>query len=92
MFNIRDLSRRLCEVRVALYGVHGGPELARRLGLPAPTWRNYEQGITIPGEILLAFIDATGVDPGWLLDGGGPMFSRSCQPPDVRPGTRSEPR
>jgi len=76
----RDLAARLRAARMALYGVDGGPKLARLLGLPERTWCNYEQGITIPGEMLLAFVVATGVDPGWLLDGEGPMFARSCRP------------
>jgi hypothetical protein len=88
----RELAARLREVRVAIYGVHGGPELAELLGLPYRTWCNYEQGITIPGTILLAFVVATGVDPGWLLHGEGPMFSWSCNPHEVRPFARSEPR
>jgi hypothetical protein len=70
----RDLADRLHAVRLAIYGVHGGPELARLLGLPCRTWFNYEQGIKIPGEILLAFVVATGADPCWLLHGEGPMF------------------
>ena len=92
MRSTRDLAARLREVRMALYGSHSGPELARLLGLLDRTWRNYEQGITIPGEVLLAFIVATGVNPGWLLDGEGPMFSRSCRPPAVGSLVRSEAR
>lgn len=30
-----SISRRLREIREELFGPHGGPELARRLGLPA---------------------------------------------------------
>jgi transcriptional regulator with XRE-family HTH domain len=69
-----SLSRRLREIRQELFGDHGGPELARRLGLPARTWYNYETGVTVPAEILLAFIEATGSDPLWLLNGEGHRF------------------
>jgi hypothetical protein len=69
-----DLARRVRVIRVELYGDDGVPELARVLGLPARTWFNYEQGITIPGETILAFMVATGADPGWLLHGEGPQF------------------
>ena len=74
MCSKRGLARRLREVRVTLYGVHGGPELSRLLGVPHRTWAHYEQGVTIPGEVLLAFVVETGIDPRWLLDGEGPMF------------------
>jgi hypothetical protein len=69
-----SLSRRLREVRQELFGDHGGPELARRLNLPARTWYNYETGVTVPAEVLLAFIDHTGANPLWLLSGEGPRF------------------
>ncbi|WP_422930646.1 XRE family transcriptional regulator [Singulisphaera sp. PoT] len=69
-----SVSRRLREVRQDLFGEHGGPELARRLGLPARTWYNYETGVTVPAEVLLAFIDQTGANPSWLLSGIGPKF------------------
>ena len=58
----------------SLFGIDGGPHLARLLDLPPRTWANYERGITIPGEILLGFVVATGVNPDWLMEGKGPMF------------------
>jgi hypothetical protein len=65
------LARRLREVRLEMYGENGGPLLAEALGLPARTWAHYESGVTIPGLVLLRFIDATGVEPSWLLNGEG---------------------
>ncbi len=72
-----SLSRRLRDIRQELYGEHGGPELARRLNLPARTWYNYETGVTVPAEVLLSFIDQTGTSPVWLLSGQGPKYLRS---------------
>lgn len=69
-----SLSRRLKEIRQEQFGEHGGPELARRLNLPARTWYNYETGVTVPAEILLAFIEQTGANPLWLLTGEGPRY------------------
>ncbi len=69
-----SLSRRLREIRQELFGEHGGPELARRLGLPARTWYNYETGVTVPAEVLLAFIEQTGASPTWLLNGEGGKY------------------
>lgn len=69
-----SLSRRLREIRQEIFGEHGGPELARRLGLPARTWYNYETGVTVPAEVLLGFIEQTGVNPTWLLNGEGPRY------------------
>lgn len=68
------LSRRLREIRQELFGDHGGPELARRLNLPARTWYNYETGVTVPAEVLLAFIELTGASPAYLTTGMGPRF------------------
>jgi transcriptional regulator with XRE-family HTH domain len=68
------LASRLRRVRLERYGEHGGPELARALGVPFRTWANYEAGVTIPGEVLLAFLAATRVEPAWLLDGEGPAY------------------
>jgi hypothetical protein len=75
-----SLSERLRAVRAELFGERGGPELARRLGIPIRTWYNYESGVTVPGEVILRFVELTGVDPIWLLHGEGPRF-RTSQPP-----------
>jgi len=69
-----SLSRRLREIRQELFGDHGGPELARRLNLPARTWYNYETGVTVPAEVLLAFIELTGASPTYLVSGEGPRY------------------
>ena len=47
------------------------PLMAEALGIPARTWAHYESGVTIPGLVLLRFIDATGAEPYWLLTGEG---------------------
>jgi hypothetical protein len=72
-----SLSRRLREIRQEIFGEHGGPELSRRLNLPARTWYNYETGVTVPAEILLSFIEQTGANPTWLLSGEGPRYRNS---------------
>ena len=72
-----SLSRRLREIRQEIFGEHGGPELARRLNLPARTWYNYETGVTVPAEVLLGFIEQTGANPEWLLNGEGARFRHS---------------
>jgi hypothetical protein len=69
-----SVSRRLREIREEIFGIHGGPELARRLGLPARTWYNYETGVTVPAEVLLEFIEQTDANPIWLLNGQGPRY------------------
>ena len=73
------ISGRLRAVREQRFGAHGGPELARRLGLPARTWYNYETGVTVPAEVLLSFIEQTGTNPLWLFNGAGPRFSRGIE-------------
>ncbi len=74
-----QISARLRDVRQELFGEHGGPELARRLELPARTWYNYETGVTVPAEVLLAFIDQTGINPIWLLTGSGPRYRTNLE-------------
>jgi hypothetical protein len=65
------LGGRLREVREGLYGEGGAVALAAALGVPEQTWLNYEQGVMIPGDRLLEFIELSGVDPHWLLTGEG---------------------
>lgn len=69
-----QISSRLRQVRLELFGEHGGPELARILDLPARTWYNYETGVTVPAEVMLSFISHTKVDPNWLLNGEGQRY------------------
>lgn len=68
------LADRVRQVRLDLYGVHGGPLLASKLGLPFRTWMNYEAGCTIPAQVILKFIEVTRSDPHWLLSGEGERF------------------
>ena len=37
---------------------------------------NYETGVTVPADVLLAFLDNTGVDPHWLMTGEEPKYRR----------------
>lgn len=76
-----NLAERLKQVRTQLMGERGGPEMARQLGLPVRTWYNYESGITVPAEVVLRFVELTGVDPVWLLRGEGDAYKNPAQPP-----------
>jgi len=70
------LARRVREIREDLYGPHGAQFLADALGLPLPTWLNFERGVTIPAEVILQLIETIGVRPRWLLTGEGPKLIR----------------
>ncbi len=61
-------------IRTEIYGEDGQAELATRLGLPPRTWANYERGVTVPGEVLLGFIELTGTAPLWLFRGVGRKY------------------
>jgi len=74
------LCERITQIRYALFGEHGGPMLARALRISYRTWHNYEAGCQVPAEVLLVFIEITGVHPHWLLTGHGPRFLEE-QPP-----------
>jgi hypothetical protein len=76
-----ELACRIRERRKDLYGQHGLPALAEALNLPARTWLNYEQGVTMPADALLRFLEVTGTDPNWLLTGEG-------DPKIVKPATQ----
>jgi hypothetical protein len=69
-----DLAHRIHDVRVELYGEHGGPLIAEALGIPFRTWLNYEQGCTIPAPSMLRFIELTKANPHWLLTGSGEKY------------------
>src|SRR3954454_10896470 len=71
------LAERLSTLRLELYGERGGPEMARRLGIPVRTWYNYEGGVTVPAEVVLKIIELTSVEPAWLLHGRGPKYRQS---------------
>src|SRR6185312_13441725 len=68
------LAERLASLRSELFGERGGPEMARRLGIPVRTWYNYEAGVTVPAEVILKIIELTSIEPTWLLHGKGPKF------------------
>lgn len=74
----REMADRIREIRAELFGKNGGPELARRLGLPIRTWYNYETGVTVPAEVLFRFIEETGANPVWLLSGKGSKYVKGA--------------
>src|SRR3954464_9863594 len=76
-----SLAERLRAIRGELFGERGGPDLARRLGIPVRTWYNYETGVTVPAEIILRIVELTSVEPVWLLRGEGPKYRRTEKAP-----------
>jgi hypothetical protein len=82
------VGHRLSEVRYEKYGAAGASLVAITLGLPLRTWLNYEAGVTIPGEVLLRFLEATRVDAHWLLTGDGLKYRTGAEPAPDRRSTR----
>jgi hypothetical protein len=80
------LAERLASLRSELFGERGGPEMARRLGIPVRTWYNYEAGVTVPAEVILKIIELTSIEPSFLLHGKGPKF-RQGVPERREPGS-----
>jgi hypothetical protein len=68
------VARRLRTVRLEIYGEHGLPLLAEALDIPARNWARYESGESMPGVVLLRFIDIARVEPQWLLSGQGQRY------------------
>ncbi len=83
------LAERLAALRAELYGERGGPEMARRLGIPVRTWYNYEAGVTVPAEVILKIIELTSVEATWLLSGQGPKFRHARPMRQEGPGSPS---
>ena len=71
------LTQRVREIRKELFGEHGAPLLADKLGIPLRTWIHYETGCTIPAHVMLYFIKLTGAHPHWLLTGEGSKYMTS---------------
>ena len=71
--NRDTLAGRLREIRLEIFG-NDLIVIAEAIGIPSRTWANYESGVAISGDVLLAFLDATRVDPRWLRTGMGPKF------------------
>ncbi len=69
-----DLADRVRTIRFQRFGENGGPLLAEKLGIPFRTWSNYEDGVTIPAEVILHFIEITDAAPHWLLTGEGQTY------------------
>ena len=66
-----ELAKRVRTIRCQTFGENGGPLLAERLGIPFRNWSHYEEGATIPAQVILQFIEITDADPHWLLTGDG---------------------
>ena len=69
-----DLGNRLRGIRSDLCGEYGVQFMADRLGILVGTWMNYERGVVVPGEVILAVLVETGANPAWLLSGDGAKF------------------
>ena len=85
------LALRLREIRADLYGEKGATEMALALGVPVRSWYNYERGVTVPADVLLRFIDHTGVEPTWLLHGRGERYRGRPAAADDRPTGARDP-
>jgi hypothetical protein len=68
------IAARARAIRRELFGDGGARLMAAALGLPLRTWQNYEQGVTIPAEVMLRFLEVTDASPRWLLDGRGEKY------------------
>jgi len=87
-----SLAERLGALRAELFGERGGPELARRLGIPVRTWYNYEAGVTIPAEIVLRIIGGCKqlifADPLYITRRGPSSAAGRSTLPEIRASHR----
>ena len=78
-----NLATHLRSIREELYGEHGAPLLADKVGVPQRIWHGFETGMVVPAEIILRFIEVTGSNPHWLYTGEGPRYVSSNRDDDV---------
>jgi len=57
--------------------------VARRLGIPHATVRNYYQGRLPAPEVLIKIAAETGISLNWLLLGAGEMYAGDIRPVDL---------
>jgi hypothetical protein len=69
-----SIATRARRIRCEIFGEDGASLMAEAMGIPLRTWMNYEEGATIPAEVILRFIDVTDANPLWLLDGRGEKY------------------
>ncbi len=72
----RSLAGRLKTIRNDRFGETEADVLrmAEALGLPLATWRNFEEGVVMPAEVLIRLIEVTRVSSHWLLTGEGDRY------------------
>jgi transcriptional regulator with XRE-family HTH domain len=67
----------------AAFGGASMAVVARRLGIPHATVRNYYQGRLPAPEVLMKIADETGISLNWLLMGTGEMFAGEAKGLDL---------
>lgn len=65
------IAQRLIQLRLGLYGEHGGPLLAMMIGVSFREWLGYEQGRSVPQGVLRRVAEVTDSDLDWLRTGQG---------------------
>lgn len=74
--NDANFSRRLSET----FGGATMAEIARRIGVPHATIRNYFQGRLPAPDVLIKIANETNVSLNWLLSGAGEMYLSGHEP------------
>jgi hypothetical protein len=69
------LSDRIRAIRVDRFGDDGAQVLASLMRIPESKLTSMETHGPIPGHLILAFIEVTDANPGWLLSGAGEWYS-----------------
>jgi hypothetical protein len=75
------IGERLKLLRLELRGEQDYAVFTRSMGIPLRSWYNYELGNSIPAEVILRIIEATDVEPMWLLHGTEPRYREPAWPP-----------
>ncbi len=60
-------------------------EVAQRINMPLPSYKDYEAGNRLPGGEALGLLILAGINANWLITGEGPMMMTGLAPSDAAP-------
>jgi len=82
--HLDEMCSRIAALRQEMEGVRGKAAFAKRLGLSASTYDNYENGRAVPADVLVRIAEVSGVDLRWLITGQSPESAVAASHPVIQ--------